>query len=365
MITDSNLILQKGIDFMNGQTIRTFLSANSAEGFFSYFDEFLKGKKTYVVKGGPGTGKSGLMKKVASSAVSKGNFTEYVYCSSDPDSLDGVYIHGSETVFTDGTPPHVMEPKYPGAMGGIVDVGQFLNSEKLSASKEEIVSLNNKISVRYARAYRYLRAAHCAVSELRETAVRYLDSEAMMKYFKSLAAKVMADKKDCEGKVFRRFLSGITPKGFVTFKDTVYTLCSEVFVVRDKYGIGAPVFEFLKNEAVLKGFDVYDFRSPLEPQRTVHIAVPDLDIAFVTSDKWTQFESQNAKTVNLMRFISEDIDFEAKYCASAAKIMKICMEEAFESIHSAKEIHDDLEDIYISAMDFSGLDKLVEKCCEL
>lgn len=350
---------------MNGQTIRTFLSANSAEGFFSYFEEFLKGKNTFIIKGGPGTGKSGLMKKVASAAVAKGNFTEYVYCSSDPDSLDGVYIHGSEKIFADGTPPHVMEPKYPGAMGGIVNVGQFLDSEKLTAAKDEIVSLNKKISTKYSRAYRYLRAANCAAAELRETALRYLDGDAMMKYFKSLSSKVMTEKKDCNGKVFLRFLSGITPKGFVTFKDTVYTLCSEVFVIRDKYGVGAPAFELLRNEAVSRGFDVYEFRSPLEPDRIVHIAVPERDIAFVTSDKFTQFESQNSKAVNLMRFISEDIDLEAKYCVSAAKIMKICMEEAFESLRCAKAIHDDLEEIYISAMDFAGLDRLIEKCCDI
>ncbi len=348
---------------MNGQTIRTFLSANSADGFFSYFDAFLQGKNTFIIKGGPGTGKSGLMKKVASAAVSKGNFTEYVYCSSDPDSLDGVYIHGSETVFADGTPPHVMEPKYPGAMGGIVNVGQFLDSEKLSAAKGDIVALNRLISTRYARAYRYLKAANCASSELRETALRYLDREAMLKYFRTVAAKIMAEEKGGSGKVFPRFLSGITPKGFVTFKDTIYTLCSNIFVVRDKYGIGAEVFELLKNEAVSRGFDVYEFRSPLDPSRIVHIAVPDLDVAFVTADRLTQFEAQNAKAVNLMRFISEDIDLESKYCVSASKIMKICMEEAFESIRSAKALHDDLEDIYISAMDFAGLNALTETLC--
>ena len=346
---------------MNGSTIRTFLSANSADGFFSYFEEFLKGKNTYIIKGGPGTGKSSLMKKVATAAVAKGEFTEYVYCSSDPDSLDGVYIHGEEKVFTDGTSPHVMEPKYPGAMGGIVDVGQFLDAEKLSPAREDIVFLNGRISARYSRAYRYLKAAFCASSELKETALRYLDTDGMMNCFKNISQKVFGDKNGCDGKVFTRFLSGFTPKGFVTFKDTVYTLCSNVYVVRDKYGVGGAVFDFLKKEAVSRGFGFYDFRSPLEPERTVHIAVPELDIAFVTSDKMTQFDAQNAKAVNLEKFISEDIDFESKQCVSASKIRKICLEEAFSALRDAKALHDDLEDIYISAMDFEGLDKMIAK----
>ena len=350
---------------MNGQTIRTFLSANSSEGFFSFFDEFLKDKKTYIIKGGPGTGKSSFMKKIASTAVSKGSFTEYVYCSSHPDSLDGVYIHGSETVFTDGTPPHVMEVKYPGAMGAIINVGQFIDSEKVSASKDEILRLNSKFSAAYARAYRYLKAASCASSELRAIGLKYLDSEKMTVYFKNLADRILADKRGCGGRSCVRFLSGITPKGYVTFKDTVYTLCSDIFVIRDKYGVGSFALEFLKNKFVDCGFDVYEFRFPLEPKIISHVAVPELDIAFVTSDKLTHFDTGTARAVNLNRFMREDIEFEKKFSVSAAKLLKICLDEAIASLRIAKSLHDDLEDIYISSMDFAALDKLTEEYCKI
>ena len=345
---------------MNGQTIRTFLSANSSEGFFSFFDEFLKDKKTYVIKGGPGTGKSSFMKKIASKAVSKGDFTEYVYCSSDPDSLDGVYIHGSETAFTDGTPPHVMEVKYPGAMGAIINLGQFINSEKVSTAKDEILRLNSKLSASYSRAYRYLKAAACASSELRAIGQKYLDSEKMMLYFKILSDRVLADKNGHGGRSYVRFLSGITPKGYVTFKDTIYTLCSDVFVIRDKYGLSSSVLKALRDKFTDRGFDVYEFRFPLEPHLISHIAVPELDMAFVTSDKLTHFDTGNARAVNLNRFMREDIEFEKKYAVSAAKLMKICLEEAIEALRTAKSLHDDLEEIYISSMDFAALDKLTE-----
>ena len=62
-----------------------------------------------------------------------------------------------------------------------------------------------------------------------------------------------------------------------------------------------------------------------------------------------------------MRFVSDDIDFESKNLLSAAKIMKLSMDEAFGALREAKALHDDLEDIYISAMDFSGLDKMISQ----
>ena len=46
----------------------TFTAANTEKGFCSYFDELIhdeKLKRVYLIKGGPGCGKSTLMKKIA------------------------------------------------------------------------------------------------------------------------------------------------------------------------------------------------------------------------------------------------------------------------------------------------------------
>ena len=252
-----------------------------------------------------------------------------------------------------------------GAMGAIINVGQFIDSEKMIPVKDEILRLNSKFSAAYARAYRYLKAASCASSELRAIGQKYLDSEKMKEYFNRISERYSADKKGSGGKSYIRFLSGITPKGYVTFKDTIYTLCSDVFVIRDRYGISFSALKILKDKFIDKGFDVYEFRFPLEPEYISHIAVPELNIAFVTSDKLTHFDSENSKSVNLSRFLRDDIEFEKKYSASAAKLMKICLEEAIEALRTAKALHDDLEELYISAMDFASLDKLTEEYCNM
>lgn len=72
--------------------IQYFLGANSAGGFFSHYDQLMptNGKLTRILKGGPGCGKSTLMKKVAARAEQLGLQPERILCSSDPDSLDGV-----------------------------------------------------------------------------------------------------------------------------------------------------------------------------------------------------------------------------------------------------------------------------------
>ena len=72
-----------------------FAASNSAKGFFSYYKEcFDDGriKHLYAIKGGPGTGKSYFLRKVARQGEGLGWNCEYIYCSSDPDSLDGVIM---------------------------------------------------------------------------------------------------------------------------------------------------------------------------------------------------------------------------------------------------------------------------------
>ena len=57
-----------------------FAASNSSEGFKSYYGEiFERADRLYVIKGGPGTGKSSLMKRLADAALRKGYKIEYYY----------------------------------------------------------------------------------------------------------------------------------------------------------------------------------------------------------------------------------------------------------------------------------------------
>lgn len=86
--------------------IKFFLGANTSRGFCSFFDELQCNDnwQTYILKGGPGTGKSSGLKRIAKEVGTAE--TEYIYCSSDPKSLDAVILHNKEVSIADGTSPH-------------------------------------------------------------------------------------------------------------------------------------------------------------------------------------------------------------------------------------------------------------------
>lgn len=143
---------------------RYFAAANSYLGFISYFGEVFASKdysKIYVLKGGPGTGKSSFMKRISQHFVAKNCYVEEIYCSSDPHSLDGVIVanDSGRIALLDGTAPHERDAVIPGAIDEIINLSEGWNERFLTAEREKILSLSGEKSKSYKSAYRYLKIA--------------------------------------------------------------------------------------------------------------------------------------------------------------------------------------------------------------
>lgn len=90
------------------KALRFFLGANTPQGFVSRFDQLAdvdEGWRAFIIKGGPGSGKSTMMKKTAQ-RLEDDDALEMIHCSSDVDSLDGVISPKYKISIADGTPPH-------------------------------------------------------------------------------------------------------------------------------------------------------------------------------------------------------------------------------------------------------------------
>ena len=86
-------------------TVKFFLGANSENGFKSYFKQLQEGSlQLLILKGGHGSGKSTLIRKIAAFAEKKGHNVEFIPCASDPESLDGIIDQtAGETFIIDTT----------------------------------------------------------------------------------------------------------------------------------------------------------------------------------------------------------------------------------------------------------------------
>ena len=159
---------------------RYFAASNSSTGFVNYFPRIFgegRCRRLFVIKGGPGTGKSSFMKHIGRRAEEKGHTVIYYLCSSDPESLDGLFIDGLSVGFVDGTAPHAWEPTLAGAFEQIVNLGDFWNGERLMERRSEIEAISGKKKEGYRRAYRYLSAYGELLSATQELALPLADRE--------------------------------------------------------------------------------------------------------------------------------------------------------------------------------------------
>ena len=95
------------------QITNFFLGANSGSGFQDLFSEIMDLEDTFdlmILKGGPGVGKNTFMREIGRAMEEAGTDVEYLHCSGDPDSLDGVVIPAIRCAVCDGTSPHGMAP---------------------------------------------------------------------------------------------------------------------------------------------------------------------------------------------------------------------------------------------------------------
>jgi Adenylate kinase and related kinases len=99
-----------------GTVRRMFPGGNTWRGFHSFYDQIIgpDARRVFILKGGPGAGKSTFMKWIADRLAAMGFDAEYHHCSADPASVDAVVFPSLRTALLDGTAPHVVDPPFPG-----------------------------------------------------------------------------------------------------------------------------------------------------------------------------------------------------------------------------------------------------------
>ncbi len=341
--------------------ISSFMGANSPLGFCSFFEDIYnpyKNHHPYIIKGGPGTGKSTLMKKVARIAQEKGFDTELIYCSSDPQSLDGIIVKDLDLSLIDGTSPHVLEPRFPGAVENIVNTGDFWDKKKLSEKSDKIRSLTLENSIHHRRSARYLAAAGAVNDENMRLIHSFVKEDKINGFALRFASRELPRKKKAPaGKRIRRFISGITPEGVVFLNDTVSALASRIIGIKDDFGAVAPLLcQRIGDTAIKNGYDVIFCQCPMKPKGDCeHIIIPGISLALITLKKEHPINLSCDRIIHSARFMHEGADDYKRQIRWSKKICSHLISESINSLKNAKAVHDRLEKEYIEAMDFSAL----------
>lgn len=341
-----------------------FAASNSAGGFQSYYRECFDDARIgrlYAVKGGPGTGKSRFLREVSEVAAARGWEREMIYCSSDPESLDGVILtRGEEGIaLLDATAPHVWEPTQPGIREEIVNLGTFWDGAALRSRAAEIRALNAEKQKAYRMAYRYLES-YGAVSENREELLApYLRQGAIRRF----AAKLLRDVPD--GKEFTArtaLIRSVGMRGAVSL-DTYFAQARKIYVIEDCRGSAWLLMRDLYEIAAEKKLAVRVSKDPILPARVDGLFLLESGIAFAVCPP--EACAYPCRRVSLRRFAETCRMAKIRAPLNYAERMCRAMREgAIREMERVRELHFAIERIYTEAMDFSAKEEFTKAFCD-
>ncbi len=324
-----------------------FAAMNTPNGFVSEFQNLFFPYQTYMIKGGPGTGKSTMMRKIAKEAEARGIPVRCFYCSSDPTSLDAIVIDALNIAVLDATSPHAIEPSLVGVKDFYLDLAQFVTPE-IRREKENIAKLTNDKTEAYKRAYLLLKALYTADQSLDSLRDSAFDADkchkALLRFIERLGLKT----ENAPQKIHVP-ISAIGCQGYVAINGYRQNVRTEI-EISDRYGIAPRVFTILCH--ILEEKQI-SFRYSLSPitMKTDTVWIEQKGI-LITSLPLGESVSVN---INCERFLEERGQGLYKRQKGVITAEKLLFSEAREAFSKAAQAHRQIEELYKPFMNFTAL----------
>lgn len=352
-----------------------FPGNNTPKGFYSYYNYILgqrEANRIICLKGGPGTGKSTFLKYIGRQLETAGVSIDYLHCSADENSLDGILLPDKRVAMIDGTSPHVIDPKTPGAVDTILNFGDFWNDKMIGEEKNKIIKHNEICSRWYCIGYGYLQAADAISRNLSliqkegiEDAELYgFASDAIHREYKGYEISMKP------GRIKKFFATAITPNGFSNHIKDILTGIRKIYLINVPEGYhNQSLMQMVLEGAKYRGLDVFCYYCPMGPEDKIeHIVIPQLSLAFVTTNKWHDvepWELTNLEGEEKVITYLDICDYQS-YCFTEGNrklLTKLSnhyedmLNAAVYAFSKAKENHDAVEKFYTDTMDFESVNR--------
>ena len=345
----------------NAQPRQYFAAANSQNGFVNYFPQIFdmgRCRRLFVILGGPGTGKSSFMRYVGSRAEQRDYEVIYYACSSDADSLDGLFIPALSVGFVDGTAPHVWHPRAVGIVEQWINLGAFWDEDLLAERREKIEKLNREKGASYRRAYSYLSAVGSVRKALEEKICAILDAEKMTRAAERIVSRY-APEREAHPAVEIGLCDSIGMGGRVRF-DTYERAYGHHFVVED-FGDTAH-FLFAELYALLqrRGVSVRVSYDPILCHRINALEILENGVTVSLAAR----DSEDT-VIRMRRFVDTEAFREIRSLYRETQAVEeellALSEGAFSEI---RRVHFELERLFGETMDFSGKERFGKTFCK-
>ncbi len=346
--------------------IRFFMGSNTSFGFFGFIDDFYdcdSGWRVYLLKGGPGMGKTMLLKRLFDFMSGQGQEIQVVICPADPDSIDGLVFPEIKACALDANAPHVIEPKCWGAVEQIVNLSACIEAAEIQHKAPEILEAESKCQALELRCRKFLGAAASLLNDSRKIAFECTDISKIQRSAARIAAREFGTYSNLKGNETRRFLSAVTPEGNVIFYDTLQALCPRIYSIEDEYGAASRLLiNELKVRAMDAGYDVITCYCPIFPSdKPDHLLIPSIGIGFTTSNSWHKADFPVFRRIHSARFTDmERLRQRRQIMSFNRRAARELINEASLILGEIRDVRREMASIYQSNMNYESFDSICE-----
>ncbi|QAT43102.1 hypothetical protein EQM06_07550 [Aminipila luticellarii] len=315
------------------------------------------------------------MRKIGETYLERGEDVDFMHCSSDNNSLDGVVLKNKRIALIDATSPHVVDPINPGAVDQIIHLGDYWNERGIRENKLAVIETNERIKSLFQYAYNYFAAAGKLYDNMAAMYDTAIERAEIYKLTAAVVGNELAHKELClnPGSVKKYFASAITPMGITNYIKSLINGYKKVYIISNPVGLCATSLLNIFSESVIyRGFDIELYYCPMKPESKIeHLLVPELGIAFISVNKYHDLEPWEIATDEEGKHNPEIVHIDMNDMLDRRKLEKL--ENLIESncdsmdklicdgigyLKRAKQEHDYLESFYIPNMDFKKIDEL-------
>lgn len=313
-------------------------------------------------------GKLPLMKKIGSALERLDQKVEYIHSPSDPDALEGVLFPELGVGIVDGTPPHVIEPRAPGAIEEYINLGAGWNTEKLSTHTSEILSLRNQIQQNLEKAYMEFAKGLKVHDEWESIYIRNMDFAKANRLTEEVIHTVLGTTQlDKAGRIKHRFFGGSTPYGPMDYVPNITEDIPTRYFIKGRPGTGkSTMLKKMAKKAQTQGLDTEIYHCGFDPDSLDMLLFPELKVCIFDStapheyapdresDQVIDTYAQLVTSCTDELYEKELTDIRARYRAFTGA--------GTAHLASAKTYLEQLEQIYNDATDYYVIDRI---CNEL
>lgn len=333
-----------------------FASSNTSQGFYTFIPELLEGlKKIYILKGAAGSGKSTFIRLLGESVSEQGYELEFWISALDPVNPDGLYIPQLEAAVVNGSLPQAIDPKYPGAVATIINLGDYWDKKAVYAQRQEIMELVERIQSQNDKAYYLLRSAGRVKEQIKKMGRSCLNMEKIQELIEILANEIM------EEQALERhyFASALTADGMVNYVDEISADCKKRYVFKGPPGSGkSTVINEIARRAKKKGLSMEYYHCGLDQENLSMLIIRNLEIALIDA-------GNSGMTIKPWDIIIDMSEFLDNYDADSLELQNSEVYRNFESflmeaqmeMEGAHRSLKELKKIYAMFMDFERLEK--------